>query len=87
MDDDRSAIFVYRGWEVRLQLACSGANFAGHAELWLNGDHKRRVVLVNSRDSDAAARQALKLKAQRTIDEWIANPHTGTTTFGELDAD
>jgi len=90
MDADRIDTAEYRGWEVRLAIGDADdgvAGFGGHAELWLNGDHKCRIVLASSRTVEADARYALEAKARAFIDEWITRSHTGTTMFGELESD
>jgi hypothetical protein len=90
MDAERNDTVEYRGWEVRVlvQAGSDGsAGFAGHAELWLNGNHKCRIVLASSRPAMADARSALETKAHAFIDDWITRAHTGTTMFGELESD
>jgi len=87
MDAERIDTVEYRGWEIRLLVAQGGDAYSGHAELWLNGDHKCRVVLASNRTSEAQARSALEHKSNTFIDEWITRSHTGTTMFGELESD
>jgi hypothetical protein len=89
MDAERIDTVEYRGWEIRRAVGVGegGAGFAGHAELWLNGDHKCRIALASSRPVEADARCALEAKARAFIDDWITRSHTGTTAFGELESD
>lgn len=87
MDTERIDTIEYRGWEIRLVIGANDVDFGGHAELWLNGDHKCRIVLSSSRTAEVDARSALEDKARTYIDDWIARSHTGTTMFGELESD
>ena len=82
--------FEYRGWHVHIEVTGVEPSFSGRANLFLDGEHKCRLVLATCRADRVAARWALDSKARDYIDDWHAKRHTGNTgntDFGELGCD
>lgn len=84
MANDGSSEFEYRGWLVRIETTGSAEVWSGHAELYLNGDHKCRLALSTNRKDSSSACWALDSKARNFIDDWTTRPRTGDTTFQDL---
>lgn len=64
--------FEYGGWQVHIEMTASGDAFSGHANLFLGGQPKCRLILASGRIDQPSARLALETKARRYIDDWNA---------------
>lgn len=87
MDEDGEVRrFAYDGWDIRISVDATmlDGQAAGHADLWLGGEHKCRIALSGRFVDPATACDALAGKAKAWIDDWKVRLHSGDTGFAEL---
>ena len=82
-DGHRGGKFEYRGWLVHIEVTGQGTGFAGHADLYLKGDHKCRVVRATSSSEHLSFQRTLEAKAREFIDEWLTRSESGPPGPGE----
>jgi hypothetical protein len=62
--------FEYRGWLVYLEPTCLGELVSGRAELFRDGRYQCKIVLAKQMCEWGVARETLRDKARKMIDEW-----------------
>jgi hypothetical protein len=78
---------VHEGWEIRICLdpANNDGQASGHADLWLEGEHRCRIALSSGRYADmGSACDVLERKARDWVDAWRTRDHAGDADLADL---
>ena len=73
------------GWSLHLRLDPDGdGEFGGKAELWDGSNLRCRMLLARYGTDRTAALARVHARVEEWVADWLARPHSGHTTFGEL---
>lgn len=74
------------GWSITLDLVPDASGeLGGVAELSEDGVLRCRMVLTRYGTDRASAIARVNARVDYWLSEWLSRPHSGTTSFGELE--